>query len=138
VNRLVFQELAETRLLDARACFEAGRYDAAYYLAGYTVECALKACIARQTHENDFPPKNAGEYYVHNLEKLANLATSVPFQADREADPALSEYWIVVKEWSEASRYQPPGDESARKAEEILRAVSDEQHEVLKCLSKYW
>jgi HEPN domain-containing protein len=28
---------------------EAGLYAGAYYLAGYAVECALKACIAKKT-----------------------------------------------------------------------------------------
>jgi HEPN domain-containing protein len=58
VNRAEFQRLAETRIADARALFEAGRNDAAFYLAGYAVECALKACIAKKTREHDFPAKS--------------------------------------------------------------------------------
>jgi len=35
MNRDDFQRLAETRLEDAQALLKAGRFDAAYYLAGY-------------------------------------------------------------------------------------------------------
>jgi len=45
VNRSEFQELVEVRLADADTLIKQGRYDAAYYLAGYAVECALKACM---------------------------------------------------------------------------------------------
>jgi hypothetical protein len=71
MNRLTFQQLAETRLLDAKALFQAGRFDAAYYLAGYVVECALKACIAKKTREHDFPDRDANKYYIHNLTRPA-------------------------------------------------------------------
>ena len=54
-----FQKLAEDRIADAGALFEAHRYDAAYYLAGYAVECALKACIAKR-----FPRRQAQEYFT--------------------------------------------------------------------------
>jgi HEPN domain-containing protein len=56
MNRRDFQKLALIRIADAQVLFQNGRYDAAYYLAGYAVECALKACIAKQTMRHDFPP----------------------------------------------------------------------------------
>src|SRR3712207_6924003 len=46
------------RLAEARALLDAGFPDGAYYLAGYGVECGLKACIARQTRQHDFPPRS--------------------------------------------------------------------------------
>jgi len=49
VNRADFQELAQIRLRDAEVLLENGRFDGAYYIAGYSVECALKACIAKLT-----------------------------------------------------------------------------------------
>jgi HEPN domain-containing protein len=48
------QRLALARVTDARVLFAAGRYDAAYYLAGLAVECALKARIARATARYEF------------------------------------------------------------------------------------
>jgi HEPN domain-containing protein len=43
LNRRDFQELALVRLNEAKVLLDAGHFDGAYYLAGYAVECALKA-----------------------------------------------------------------------------------------------
>ena len=45
-------------------------------MAGYAVECALKACIAKRTQAHDFPPKPqfVRDLYQHDIESLANLA----------------------------------------------------------------
>jgi hypothetical protein len=45
-DRATFQQLAELRLAEARALHAEGLYSGAYYLAGYAIECALKAKIA--------------------------------------------------------------------------------------------
>jgi len=47
VDREQLQQLAELRLEDAEALIASGRWAAAYYLLGYSVECGLKACVAR-------------------------------------------------------------------------------------------
>jgi hypothetical protein len=138
MNRLIFQQLAETRLLDAKALFLAGRFSAAYYMAGYVIECALKACIARKTREYDFPERDANRYYVHNLKKLFEAADLVGFRQDLKADSTLAGYWSLVTRWNEESRYQPRGTEAEKLANDMLLAVTDEEHGVLRCLSKYW
>jgi len=45
VNRPQLRQLAEDRILDAACLLACGRPAGAYYLAGYAVECGLKACI---------------------------------------------------------------------------------------------
>ena len=52
-----FRILSETRLEEARLLLKGRRHLGAYYLAGYAVECALKACIAKQRKRFEFPPK---------------------------------------------------------------------------------
>jgi HEPN domain-containing protein len=47
MNRADLQKLSNTRLRQARILFAAGESSGAYYLAGYAVECALKACFAK-------------------------------------------------------------------------------------------
>ncbi len=47
MNRSDLQNLATIRLRDAEVLLDNGRYDGAYYLLGYVIECALKACIAK-------------------------------------------------------------------------------------------
>ncbi len=46
------EALAETRLEDSIFLLQAGRSSSAYYLAGYAVELALKACIAKSFQPN--------------------------------------------------------------------------------------
>jgi hypothetical protein len=45
VDRSQLRQLAADRILDAEHLLSGGRFSGAYYLAGYSVECALKACI---------------------------------------------------------------------------------------------
>jgi HEPN domain-containing protein len=76
MNRRDFQKLALIRIEDARVLFRGGRYDAAYYLAGYAVECALKACIAKQTMRHDFPPDRGSvdKVYRHQFgERIVDM-----------------------------------------------------------------
>jgi HEPN domain-containing protein len=55
-TRREFQPLARMRLKDARVLMRSGNKEAAYYLTGLAVECAVKACIAKNTKRHDFPP----------------------------------------------------------------------------------
>jgi HEPN domain-containing protein len=75
MNRIDFQRLAELRLKEAKTLLSAELPDGAYYLAGYAVECALKACIAKRTREHDFPEKKlVNDSHTHDLGKLLELA----------------------------------------------------------------
>jgi len=53
MNRTELQRLSRIRIKEAKFLLDGGCYNGAYYLAGYAVECALKACIAKQTHRHD-------------------------------------------------------------------------------------
>jgi hypothetical protein len=81
VNRRDLQFLARSRLTEARALLSASHPDGAYYLAGYAVECGLKACIARRTERHEFPDKRTVDAsHTHNLRdlvKVANLSRNV-------------------------------------------------------------
>lgn len=44
MTRTELQRLAIERLADARALLTTKRWSGAFYLAGYAVECGLKAC----------------------------------------------------------------------------------------------
>jgi HEPN domain-containing protein len=136
MNRQEFQILALERLADAEALFAASRYSAAYYLSGYSLECALKACIARQTKQDDFPPRDAGQYYIHDLSKLlkrAGLDTKLAKETDQ--NPKFEANWALAKDWSEESRYQTY---SQQQATQILVAIADTQFGVLKWLKEHW
>jgi HEPN domain-containing protein len=75
-TRLEFRQLARIRLRDARVLLSSGNLEGAYYLTGLAVECAIKACIAKNTRRHDFPPNlNAvKDIYTHNLTTLIRAA----------------------------------------------------------------
>lgn len=63
------------RLKEVEVLLNNRQYSGAYYLSGYVVECALKACIARQTRKFDFPDKKTVlDSYTHDLQKLVKIA----------------------------------------------------------------
>ena len=75
MTRKDFQALARTRLADAEALLQAGRFDGAFYLLGFAVECGLKACIARLIRRHEFPDKQMTiDSYSHDLSKLVRTA----------------------------------------------------------------
>jgi HEPN domain-containing protein len=102
MNRFDLQKMAEERVADAAALLDAGRFQAAYYLCGYAVECALKACIAKQVREFDFPDRKVvNDSYVHDLGKLLNVSGLMQFY-DEEADrnDIFAANWTTVKDWA--------------------------------------
>ena len=136
MNRRGFRKLAAVRLDDAKALLNANRYDAAYYLGGYAIECALKACVAKLTKRYDFPPRNAGSLYTHKLEDLTKAAgIEKQFKQDRDQDQTLAQNWDTVKDYSEDRRYELRGKNVAVSARDFLEAIGDNQHGVLRCIS---
>ncbi len=106
MNRSELQQLAKDRIRDAKTLLEGGRWSAAYYLAGYAVECALKACIAKLMRPEEFPDKQLAERcWTHDLDRLVAVAglRDLRDMANR-SDPDLLASWDVVKDWNEASR----------------------------------
>ena len=139
MNRSDFQTLAEVRIKEALVLLENQCYEGAYYLAGYAVECALKACIARNTNQYDFPPdrNTVNRIYSHNLEWLlqeAGLEETHALEDSTNAQFAVN--WHLVIEWRETVRYKP--FVSQEDAENLVTAVADEDHGVLAWLRKLW
>ena len=137
MNRTDLQNLAEERLADAEVLLANRRFGGAYYLAGYVIECALKACIAKLTKPEDFYDKDlAKRVFVHDLARLTDLARlSAVMKPLSESDPEFEANWARVNEWSEESRYESHSEEEATT---MLAAVSDPDHGVLRCLRRYW
>jgi hypothetical protein len=107
MNRGDFQRASSLRVRDARALFSAGQSAGAYYIIGYAVECALKACVAKQIKRYDFPDKDlANKVFTHNLERLVEAAgLKKSFEAARRGNKTLEVNWAIAKDWSEAARY---------------------------------
>ena len=122
MTRAELHKLCDTRIEDAQALFQARRYSGAYYMAGYAVECALKACIARRTRRWEFPDKDASKMYVHDLKSLLRFARlETEFGNARAASAPLDSAWAVVLNWSEQMRYETRLRTDAR---DLLSAVT--------------
>lgn len=137
MNRADFQRLSELRLLESKALLAAGFAEGAYYLAGYAVECALKACIAKRTQQHDFPEKGSHRFYSHDLEDLLGFADlKLDLAQALLANPALNANWIIAQNWSEESRYDC--GRTFREAEDLLAAIEDQTGGLLLWLRQRW
>ena len=111
-TRKDFQRLAELRAKEATALARSRNQQGAYYLAGFAVECALKACIAKKTRRHDFPAdaKHAGRVYSHDLTELLKLADlNDRLVKDSRANRQLATNWGVLKAWRIDCRYETSG-----------------------------
>ena len=138
MNRQELQDLSKLRLREARLLLAAGSPDGAYYLAGYSVECALKARIAKRTKEYDFPekPELVRKFYVHKLTELMVLSQLAPLlDVAIRTNVRLKVQWDIVQRWSEESRYQR-NDLAA--AEALLQAIDDGSGGVLPWITLHW
>jgi hypothetical protein len=106
VIRTDFQKLAEMRIREAGILLKAGEFDGAYYIAGYAVEFALKACIIKRKLGivDAWPDKRFTEQcHTHDLKALVKLAD---LEADLNLAGAVAAKWLVVKDWSEQRRFE--------------------------------
>jgi HEPN domain-containing protein len=136
MNRSDLQRLARIRAREAKGLLNLKEPNGAYYLAGYSVECALKACLAKQTRRYDFPDRrNVLQSHTHNLHDLLHHAgLEAAMLMDSAGVIALADNWIKVKEWSELSRYQ---EKTQSEAEQLVRAVLG-RNGVLPWLMRRW
>lgn len=137
MNRTELQLLSENRARDAETLLNVGQWSGAYYLVGYAVECGLKACIAKQTNQHDFPDKkHADKCFTHDLEALLQVSGLVPQRTlDAQRNPVLGNNWLIVKDWNERARYQLWSENQARK---LFEAVTNANDGVLSWIKAHW
>lgn len=137
MDRRDLQELSKDRLKEATALIKVGLFDGAYYLAGYAVECALKACIAKVTRRYEFPDRRKVESsHSHNLRELIRVAGLEDARLEQVGkDPDFRTNWDAVQSWSEHSRYRRHRPESAR---ELVEAVGNRRHGVISWIKLHW
>lgn len=129
--------LAEAKLADASLLLDHQRYSSAYYLAGYAVELALKACVSRQFRENEIPAKELiKKVLTHDFQQLVALAgLTAELKAEQSGDGMFGAYWGVVNEWESDSRYDML---EAISSQQLIRAIADEQHGVMRWIRLHW
>ena len=126
MNRAELQQLSTERIEDACALLAVSRWPGAYYLAGYSLECALKSCVLAYIERTGVifeDKKYAEKCWTHDLESLVKQAgLTVDRDKATGANSTLEDNWLIAKDWSEASRYQMS---TQPQAEELLNAISD-------------
>jgi hypothetical protein len=131
--------MAEERILDAEALINGGRWAGAYYVAGYAVECGLKACLlARMIHTGWVFQEGvkAEKCRTHDFDKLIEIA-DLKGQLDGSlaASPAFSGNWDLVSQWKVSTRYEPKTEAEARA---LYAAITDNPDGVLRWIRNYW
>jgi HEPN domain-containing protein len=136
-SKELWQQLADERAAEATLLLENERWSGAYYLSGYSVECALKAVIASTFIAKAIPEKElVTKIYTHDLSKLLNLAA---LDAEREQTSRGSTdfevNWQLVLNWQERSRYQLHDEADARA---MVGAVVGRPDGVLEWIRSKW
>jgi hypothetical protein len=106
-ERTLLRQLAKLRLDEAKLLAREKLFSGAYYIAGYAIECALKARIAALFRENEIPDRNlVNKVYTHYLAALISIAElEKPLEMERQTDPELNRRWSIIKNWTEQARY---------------------------------
>lgn len=150
------KELSKTRLEEAGILCDAGKYDGAFYLAGYSAELMLKAKICEHLEIDDLfdEEANIGRVKdairtVRNAVKNHDLSVlliysglSQKFQrakADVEQSKLMQAYGLLIsvtefqshnkeeKLWSEQVRYLPIGSKTQEEVETLIELLNDDR-----------
>jgi HEPN domain-containing protein len=140
VDRTQWQRIAEERLVAANVLLAASCWSSAYYLAGYAVECGLKSCIlvrVAASSELIFQEKRFSEKcWTHDLEDLLDLAgIKGVLDVDIAGNAILASNWLIVKDWSEKSRYETKTEQQAR---ELCDAIVETVNGVMPWIRSRW
>jgi hypothetical protein len=112
--------VADARITDARALFDAKRYEGAFYLSGYGVECSLKALLLDRTTVAQYPKmlRFCRGKSGHELNKIKERLRKRGVEFPRTVARAFAS----VRTWSVGLRYNT--DDRTRHATSVmLRSV---------------
>lgn len=137
MNRSDLQKPSNIRSHESRSLLQSGHNSGAYYLAGYAVECALKACIAKLSRKYDFPDKDrVNKSYSHKLSDLIAVAgLDAQLNSDTQSNPKLAANWAFARNWSEQSRYRLW---NRAEAESMVDAITKRNDGVIPWIKRHW
>jgi HEPN domain-containing protein len=136
-SKAELEAVANVKFEDAVILFQNGRHSNAFYLAGYAIECALKACIAKQVAPLTIPDRKFVQaIYTHNYTDLVGLAgLRGELKTKQNEDQLFQANWALASEWSPDMRYESIDKSMANL---MLIAVGDADHGVLPWIRTYW
>lgn len=137
VRRTDLQSLAELKIASALVLMKSRHWSNAYYIAGYSIEFGLKACISRQISADTIPDKSfITKTYTHSITELIGLAgLRAQHKVKLAADSSFASNWAICSEWSPEVRYQ---EKSNAEAQYLISAATDATHGVLPWIKNYW
>ncbi len=128
--------LAEEKLNDAEYLIKGGRYNTAFYIAGYVIEYMLKAKICKTLGiENLFDFENTDpkkfhvdgnlnrSFKVHDYDQLLVLSGLYPDFDIQMSNVKFKANWSKVCTWSENCRYLTGKNESETK--DMLTSIKE-------------
>jgi HEPN domain-containing protein len=138
MNKSDLEALVDVRLKEAKFLLDNKSYEGAYYLIGYALECAIKACIAKQVREHDFPDKQlANASYTHKLGDLLGVAgLKQKLQEKEKTDEDFKLNWAVANRWSEDARYEHTIEEAT--AKDFFEAIANNRSGILIWVKSWW
>ena len=149
-KRIEFQELATLRLEEATLLLAQNYPDGAFYLAGYAVECALKAAICRTLTIDDFFDAYSAKahsakvkddivqkFKTHDFGTLLVLS-GLYFKLETAIvlDVLLGDAWTIIRtlSWTEQYRYEV----SSRKEQLAVQNFIDSVNIFLQWIKNHW
>jgi len=135
IRRTTLVRIGEARLREARALLEAGEYSGAVYLAGYAVECHLKAAICVRLDWESL----LATFKTHDLEGLL-LYTGLQRKL-RNVDLVRSSFTKIVGLWNGGGRepvvrYDDPASLDQQTAQLFMSSVEGVPEGVIPWLQK--
>jgi len=137
MTRRDLHQLANMRIAEARQLLTSNNFSGAYYLAGYSVELGLKACIARKTRRYDFPELEiVKDSFTHDLKKLVRIAGLDPnLRSQMSIDTTFASNWAIVKDWNSEARYKTY---NYTQAQELIYSITSRRSGILKWIRQHW
>jgi hypothetical protein len=134
------KNIALNKLLEARALYEAGYYDGAFYLGGYCIELALKARICKNLDiDNLFDSKYLRFFKVHDFDTLLMFSgLGERFERAKATNIDLYQNWSYICVWKEDCRYATVGNKTQIEVLQFLNAIDEPSNGFLSWIKKYW
>lgn len=139
INPAEIRNLAQQRLCEAEILYQNGKYDGAFYLAGYSVELTLKAKICERLgipNLFDEADKNTnairGISEIRKTLKTHNLFTllifsglKLKFDEEKATNIDLAKAnSLLFNAWDENARYKPCGYMTNKDVEKLITLLS--------------
>lgn len=136
----IIRSLTALWLEEAQILAQHGKPDGAFYLAGYSVELALKAKVAERLGlPGLFDEQNTVQQFAglnelrrlaktHNLTLLFVLSGLKPaFDQRRAIDVRFASFAVWVNDWNEGLRYRSPGAVTTTEIRAFITFIADQR-----------